>query len=364
MLAPPPPDLPMVAPAACPAAAPAVVHLVVTVNGPPGTTAAVTGSAAGRPGMAPVMVAGAVPPGALTQAPPAAVSGQAPAGGAAAAPAKPAPPPYSLPWQLRPAAPGTVARLDTTLASDRDAEGRPGQTQVGNLLLSYKLTPNLAPVLRAGMVRNVPATGASATVFLNPVAGVVYGGSPRPDLRAAAFVGAAVPLGSGAGNDASAEAKAALRTGGGARSAMDGAMFAVNDVGLLAGGDLAWLGGGATVQVEATLIQLLRTRGAAAQPDARRTNLTSGLHAGYFLLPQLSVGGELRYQRWLSTPAAVAADASGASRDTLTVAAGARLHARVGQSWVRPGISLTRAADDPLSARHPNMLQLDLPVAF
>ena len=32
----------------------------------------------------------------------------------ASQPAKPKPPPYSLPWQLRPVAPGNVVRLDST----------------------------------------------------------------------------------------------------------------------------------------------------------------------------------------------------------------------------------------------------------
>jgi hypothetical protein len=276
----------------------------------------------------------------------------------------PAPAPYSLPWQLRSALLGNVARLDTLVASDRDDQGKPGLTQVGNLIVTRKLGSRLMPLFRVGAVHNVPASGASGSVLLNPVLGLALGAPLRPGLHAAALVAITPPLGTGAGNGASAQARAALRTGGAARSAMDGAMFAVNDLGLLLGGDLAYLRQGATLQIEATLIQLRRLRGAALQPDRDRTNLTSGIHAGYFLIPALSLGGELRYQRWLSTPAAVAADPTGASRDTVTAALGVRFHLRAGSGWVRPGVSLGFALDQPLASRRPGLLQIDLPVAL
>jgi hypothetical protein len=259
---------------------------------------------------------------------------------------------------------GNVARLETVLASDRDDGGKPSFTQVSTLLVSRKLTPRLMPLLRLGVARTVPAGGTGSSIFLNPVAGVVYGMSPAAGWHAAGFFGLSGPFGTAGGDKVSDPKKAALRAGGSARSAMDGALFTPNDLGILAGGDLAFVRGGSTLQLEATLIQLERVRGAQGQKDARKTNFTSGLHAGHFLLPQLSLGGEVRYQRWLSTPAAVAADASGTSRDTLTVAAGARLHVRVGSAWVRPGVSLTHALDRPLSSRRQTTVQLDLPVAF
>ena len=81
-------------------------------------------------------------------------------------------------------------------------------------------------------------------------------------------------------------------------------MFAVNYFTAIVGGDVAYVDHKLTVQLEATLFQLMRVRGdnAAAGTDSARTNSTVGLHAGYFIIPMLSLGGELRYQRWLSTP--------------------------------------------------------------
>ena len=104
-----------------------------------------------------------------------------------------------------------------------------------------------------------------------------------------------------------------------------------------------------TAQAEVTLLQLFRVRNkdlmnakgdAKADPDTKRTNMTMGLHLGYFLAPIVSLGGEFRYQRWLSTPAAVKNDATNASRDTLTYAIGPRFHFKVNPTtWIGPGLS-------------------------
>ena len=48
--------------------------------------------------------------------------------------------------------------------------------------------------------------------------------------------------------------------------------------------------------------QLERVRGASVQHEASKTNLTSGLHVGYFLVDALSLGAELHYQRWIDAP--------------------------------------------------------------
>ena len=65
------------------------------------------------------------------------------------------------------------------------------------------------------------------------------------------------------------------------------------------------LHGGFTAQVEATLLQLTRVKGdkrppgLPKNPDKSKTNFTMGVHVGYFIMPMLSVGGEIRHQRWL-----------------------------------------------------------------
>ena len=81
-------------------------------------------------------------------------------------------------------------------------------------------------------------------------------------------------------------------------------MFAADYFTVFPGVDLAYVNHGFTVQVEATLLQLFRVRGDddPGRTTTRRTNLTAGLHVGYFFIPQLSAGAELRHQRWLSTP--------------------------------------------------------------
>src|SRR5450631_486340 len=103
----------------------------------------------------------------------------------------------------------------------------------------------------------------------------------------------------------------------------------------------------------------------AGATDSFRTNSAVGLHLGYFIGSHFSLSGDLLYQRWLSHPTALNAingahvPLSDADMDTVTVAAGPRLHFRLGkQAWIRPGISFVRGLDArgvvPESARTRN----------
>lgn len=307
-------------------------------------------------------VAGAQSPSDSPQAEPATT----PPAAEAPAPAKAPPAPYSLPWQLRPAAAGSVVRSDTAVAFYSDAAGNGGSTVATMLLVAYKVMPNFAPLVRLGLVGNSPPGAAQGgTTLVNPAVGGTYAMKLTPDLRLGLFLGLTIPVGQGGGNDRDPVQAATTASGILARSAMDNAMFAVNDFTVFPGVDLAYVKGGLTIQAEATVLQLTRVRGEAVQADAAKTNFTSGLHVGYFVVPQLSVAGELRYQRWLSTPAAVAADTTGATRDNLTFALGVRGHFRLTDSmWIRPGISYARPIDDPMAARGYNIVQIDVPVAF
>jgi hypothetical protein len=288
-----------------------------------------------------------------------------------AAPATPAtatlpPPPYSLPWQLRPVAAANVLRSDTAVAFYDNGMGASGSTVASMFLASYKVTPTLAPLVRFGVSQNnAPAMGADGTSFVNPIVGATY--AKRVDsIRWAAFLGATIPIGSGGGNTPDAGAAAANAAGIRARSAMDNAMFAVNYFTAIAGGGIAYVDHKLTVQLEATLLQLFRVRGdtAPSSPDSTRTNSTVGLHAGYFILPVLSVGGELRYQRWLSSPTPTP-NFSGANVDTLTMAIGPRAHFQVGKGlWLRPGLAYARGLDMPLTTSSYNMIQVDVPFVF
>ena len=291
---------------------------------------------------------------------------------APAVPAAPPPPPYSLPWQLRPLTVGNVVRLDTSAAAYKDAAGNSGNTQAMMLLGSYKVTPEIAPIVRLGFVKNdAPAMGADGTSFVNPVVGAAY--SHKIDsFRLALFLGTTIPIGQGAGQMPSAGAATADSAGINARSAMDNAMFAVNYMTGILGAGFGFISNGFTAQVEATVFQLFRVRGndmTASAPDGTRTNSTAGLHLGYFLIPQLSIGGELRYQRWLSHPNRIAmgmkAPFVDANMDNVTFAVGPRGHFKLGKSlWIRPGISYSQGLDKPLSDGKYKTIQIDIPVIF
>lgn len=271
---------------------------------------------------------------------------------------------YSLPLQLRPAAVVNVVRVDTAHAMFDDMAG--GSSTTATMVLgSYKLTPDIAAFVRLGTVRNDPAARARAWSIVNPALGVAYGGRIGRSLRYAAMLATALPLGMGGGNDGDPSRAAGARAAILARSALDNAMFALNDLVLFPGFDLAYVEGNLTVQAEVTLLQLFRVRGDAVQPDELKTNFTTGLHVGYFVTPWISAAGELRYQRWLSTPASVTADPTGASRDALTVSVGARFHLEVAPKTIlRPAIAYTRGLDDPMASRDYHIVHVDVPFVF
>jgi hypothetical protein len=267
---------------------------------------------------------------------------------------------------LRPAVVANVVRSDTAVAFQKDdPSGEHGSTIASMLLASYKVTPQLAPFVRFGFVRNSPPIGDAGSAFVNPAFGATYAIPLGDELKLALFLGLTAPIGQGGGNTPDKATAAARSAGIYARSAMDNAMFAVNDFTIFPGVDLAWVAGGLTVQVEATVFRLTRVRGADVQPDSSKTNFTAGLFVGYFLIPQLSLGAELRHQRWLSTPKAVEVDPTGTLRDTTSFAIGPRLHIPLGESmWFRPGLAYAQGIDKPMTAQSYRIVQIDLPLFF
>ena len=277
--------------------------------------------------------------------------------------AKPSPPPlYSLPWQLRPVAAATCLRSDTNVATfDKDPDS--GATVASTLLFSYRVTPHFAPLIRLGAVTNWPLKGDAQGSIVNPVIGALYGLQFKQVLRLGIFVGAALPFGQGGGNTPNAAIQAATKAGVYARAAMDNAMFAVNYFTLFPGVGFAYVDHGLTVQAEVTLLELIRVRGEAVDKDSSRTNMTMGLHVGYFVTRQLSLGAEVRYQVWLSTPQMVTADSS--ARGQVSVGMGLRGHFKLpGTAWFRPGLAYTRGLDNPMARTDYNIVQVDLPVLF
>jgi hypothetical protein len=278
---------------------------------------------------------------------------------------KPAPPPYSLPWQLRPLNVATVVRSDTSVAFYDTTTGESGTTTASMLLGSYKLTPELAPLFRLGYVYNdAPAIDGgppSGAALVNPLVGLTYA-TQAFGLRFAGFAGGTIPVGQGGGDTTDMGAVEAAARGIPARSCMDNAMFATNYATIIGGVGAGWVGHGFTAQLELTTLQLFRVRGADTQ-DERRTNFTAGVHGGYFIVPWLSLGTELRYQRWLSDAAPVRNNPD--ARETVTFAVGPRLHFKLsGKRWLRPGLSYSRMLDAPFSSSDYQMVQLDIPFVF
>jgi hypothetical protein len=285
--------------------------------------------------------------------------------------------PYPLPWQLRPAAAGTAIRLDSVFAGYDNTTGvvsGNGFTVAPTLVASYKIPgtgdgwTGLAPLVK------LAAVGDSSFAIVNPVVGATYALSLPAGVRTAFFLGATIPIGMGNGDSPDKGVTSARGAGQYARSQMDDSLFAVDDFALIPGIDVAWVGGGFTVQAEATLFQLWRVNGStvnpatkkASDPDATKTNFTTGLHVGYFVIPLLSVGVDLRYQRWLSNPVLVQKDTTGTLVDNLTVAIGPRLHIPLVEGIkIHPGLAYAQGLDKPMnSPLGYHIVQLDIPVTF
>ncbi len=283
------------------------------------------------------------------------------------------PAPYSLPWQLRPIVAPTVIRSDTSIAAYENAASTGGTTIVTSVLAAYKIpgtggpSVGLSPVARLTMINDSPPAGNGGLAVVNPLVGAGYAMKFGGGFRANFFLGVTLPVGMG-GGDAPDPGVANSRSKGVlARSAMDNALFAVNDLTVIPGVGIAYVAHGLTVQAEATLLQLTRVRGDKVQQEASKTNFTSGIHVGYFVASLVSLSAELRYQRWINAPFVVEKDTTDTLVDNLTVGVGPRFHFKLGDSmWIRPGIAYSRGLDKPMAAAAPNyhILQIDVPVLF
>jgi hypothetical protein len=290
----------------------------------------------------------------------------APADPAPAAPAeaKPAPPRYSLPWLMRPVAAGNVVKVDMAFAFSKARD-----TQPILFLGSYKVRPNLALIARFGFIHNTPVEGESATAFVNPAVGALYAIPISKNIKASLFAAATIPIGQGGGNKPNLAQRAAnIPSGIFARASMDNALFQINYLTPMVGADIAYVGNDMTLQFEATLLQLMRVRGEEVDKDPRKTNLVFAAHAGYFLLPQLSFGVELRYQYWASNPALEKMN-NPDIMDHWTLGFGPRAHIKLNEKmWLRPGVSLTMGLDLPTgfagTGLEYKIVQVDVPFFF
>jgi hypothetical protein len=280
---------------------------------------------------------------------------------------------YSLPFQLRPVTAGTVVRSDSSFASYESASAKGGFGFVSELTATYRIPgtgsapgTGLAPLLKLTVANDSPPGGATGGfAFVNPLVGASYAVALGSGFRASAFLGVTIPVGMGGGDTPDPGALDARTVGPVVRAGMDNALFAVNDFTVIPGIDIAYVAHGFTAQIEATLFQLERVRGATVQHEASKTNFTSGLHVGYFLVDALSLGAELHYQRWIDAPFGVELGKPGTSWDLVSLTVGPRMHFQTGGVWIRPGIAYTRGFDAPMSSpANDNIVQLDVPVIF
>jgi hypothetical protein len=266
---------------------------------------------------------------------------------------------YSLPWGLRPGIAPNLVRSDTAFAFQER-----GRSIASTLTGGYRLFgPDAGLYGRVAWTHLDPDGRSFSAALSNPLVFGLWTPQVAPGIRIPVFAGVTAPIGEGGGSSANPSTYAAASSGIYSRSAMDNALFVVNYTTVTGGAGVAFIRSGFTAQAEVTILQLFRVRGDAVDKDEARTNFTGGLHLGYRVLDPLTVSVELRYQRWLSTPLAVAADAS--RREQLTFAVGLRTNIPLSATMlIRPGVSYAHPLDDPMAAQGYRILQLDVPLVF
>lgn len=264
--------------------------------------------------------------------------------------------PYSSPFQLRSAVPGTSIKTDTAIASAEN-----GSTVVSFLSASVKVLPEVATSVRVGFASMSPANGPGSPAFMNPQVGVLWSPKIRDDLRISPCFSITLPVGMGGGESPDAAVTASLGGAKQARFMLDSSIASPNHLGLGLGLSVAWFDHGLTLQADANVNQSFQTRGPESVDDAI-TNSIAGLFAGYAILPQLSVGAELRYQRYLTTPASVAKNAQ--LRDQASFAVGARGTFDLEAFKLKPGVSYGHAIGGAMGAGDTNVVLLDLAFAL
>ena len=292
-------------------------------------------------------------------------------------PSEPAPPtgkpvrePYAAPIQLRGVNTSNSVKIDTTVAPFTDPKTKDAQIEsISFVSASARLSDRFGVTTRIGAVRNDHAATSgggrdSTTGLTNLGFGGIFAQPLGPFFRFAANAGVSLPTAAGGGNTPSATMAATMKAAAYARGSMDNSSFAPNDLGFSAGADLAFTRRELTVQAELTAIPSVRVQGEQKQVDKSKLNTTSGLFVGYFVVPRrLSLGAEGHYQRYLSTPDAVAKDSS--LRDNLTAGGGVRGYFDISRDInVRPGLSYCGGVVGPSADRGYHMVQVDMAVQF
>ena len=272
-------------------------------------------------------------------------------------------PAYVTPFQLRSASPRTGVRLDTIVAPYRYG----GESALETVLFlsgQIRLHQHFFLQARWGFDDNRVGTGErNRTGFVNPSLGFILAFPVGPLFRFAASTSIGLPLATGGGNGTDADGLLLQRQAALARSAMDNNAFSPNDLGVPTGLSLAFVHRGLTAQVDGTIIASGRVKGTGAEGDGAKVNSTFGFFMGYLVVPEVSLGAELRYQYYLLPPSLVDQDPS--ARDNLTVGAGGRLEIELSDSArMRPGVCLSTGVAGYVEQQSFRMVQFDVPISF
>ncbi|MBK6533006.1 MAG: hypothetical protein IPN17_18320 [Deltaproteobacteria bacterium] len=265
---------------------------------------------------------------------------------------------YSLPWNLRPAIAPNLLRLDVAVAFNAAGTNTATIFTAGGKPIAS--LPDLGFYGRVGAVTFGPDATSGHATFVNPIVFALWTPQIAAGVRLPVFLGVTVPVGTGSA--ASPLQRSTFASGIYTRQAMDNALFAANYLTVTAGAGLSWMSHGLTLQAEATVLQLTRVWGASVDADSSRTNFTTGFHAGYQVVPWLTVSVEGHYQHWLSTPAAVTANAL--MRSQFTVGGGVRGNIPAGSVLLRPGVAVFFPTGGQMRAADATILQFDLAAPF
>ena len=272
-------------------------------------------------------------------------------------------PRYSLPFQLRSAAPKTGVRLDTIVAP-YEFEGSHALEAVVLASTQIRLLEHLFVTARWGFDDNRIGNGArNRTGITNPSFGVSVPVALGPMFRFAASTSIAIPISTGGGENPDPDAVLLQRQAALARAAMENGTFLLNEVAVPTGLSLAFITGGFTAQIDWTVISSGRVKGPANGHDGARINTTMGAFLGYYVIPELSLGTEFRYQYFIIAPAAVSNGMQ--SRENMSAGLGARLDLELSDTMrARPGICYSVGLAGQLAEQSFKMVQFDIPIVF
>lgn len=132
---------------------------------------------------------------------------------------------------------------------------------------------------------------------------------------------------------------------------------------------MAWIHEGLTIQLDLTLLYAIGSRAPVRERYDDSTNFVGQLWVGYAALPWLTLGAELRHQRFVDAPAPIrGADAAMPDGPTqayqTSLAGGVRLRIPLGSVTLLLAASYARGLDGWMWAHDDNVFQLDLPFAF